>query len=133
MKIASRIPALLLIAALMLVMGAWTDPDHADALLATPDQHRLSCHAHNGNSLPQSSPSRSPLSYFPRQVPVRYQCCLTGHVAAVVPASEVSQPSAEPTGVIVQIEPARTASFLARREVSALLFPPPPGTTILRI
>jgi hypothetical protein len=132
MKIASKISALLLIAALMLVMGAWTEADHADAPPATPAQHPSGCHAHGGNNLPESSPSNSPLS-IPRQVPVSYQCCLTGHVAAVVQASDSPQLSMLYTRANLQIEPARTVSFLTRLEVSTVLFANPPGTTTLRI
>jgi len=132
MKVASKIPVLLLIAALVLVMGAWTEADHAVDYLTTLAQHPLGCHAHGGNSLPASSPPSSPLS-FPRRVPVSYRCCLTGHVAALVQASDSSQPSAQCAGIIVQIEPAQPVCSLARLEVSTILFANPPGTTTLRI
>jgi hypothetical protein len=134
MKVASKILALLSITALLLVMGAWTktEVDHVDAPLTTPAQHPSSCHAHGGDNLPESFPTNSPLS-FPRQAPVSYQCCLAGHVAALVQASDSSQPSAQYVGVILQIEAARTVSFLTRPESSGVLFANPLGTTTLRI
>jgi hypothetical protein len=128
MNVAAKIPAFLLIAALVLATGTWTTVDHTDGPLATPDQHPAGCHAHGGESRHGSLPSHSPLP-----APVSYQCCLTGHVAALVQASDSSQLSVQYTHVSLQTEPARTVSFLTLLEVSTVLSGDPPGTTPLRI
>jgi hypothetical protein len=135
MKVASKILALLSIAALMLGTGAWTkgEVDHANAPLVTPAQHPSGCHAQGGNSLHGPSSSHSPLSYFPRQAPISYRCCLTGHVAALVQASDSSQPVAQYADVTLKIEPASTASFLNRIEGLTIIFVTPPGAAVLRV
>jgi hypothetical protein len=128
MKVAAKIAALLLIAALVLATGAWTAVDRTDGPLSTPDQHPAGCHAHGSESRHGSLPSHSPLP-----APVSYQCCLTGHVAALVQASDSSQLSVQYTRVTLQIEPARTISILPLLEVSTVLSGDPSGTTPLRI
>ena len=57
MKVVTKTPALLLIAALMIGTGFWIDADHtgapgASAPLTTPG-HPAGCHGHGGESLPE--------------------------------------------------------------------------------
>ena len=135
MKFGSKILGLLLTAALLiatlstrsLAVGV-TVADHAPS--AAVDERLAGCHAHGGQSLPLSPLPRSPLP-----APVSYQCCLTGHDAAVVPASTSPQPPArcQYTQVTLQIQSALTAYFLGGLEVSMVASAEPPGTTPLRI
>lgn len=133
MKFGSKILGLLLIAALVtatLVTRSFavTVADHAPS--AAVDERLAGCHAHSGQSVPVS-----PLPRSPQPAPVSYQCCLTGHDAAVVPASASPQPPAQwqYTQVALQIQSALTAYFLGGLEVPILLSADPPGTTPLRI
>jgi hypothetical protein len=138
MKFGSKILGLLLIAALMATLAtgslevavAVVGTDHGSAPSAALDERPAGCHAHGGQSLPLSQ-----LPYSPLPEPVSYQCCLTGHDAAVVPASTSPQPPAQCqyTQVTLQIESAVTIYFLGGLEVSMLLSADPPGTTPLRI
>jgi|ERR1700687_696852 len=127
MKFGSKILGLLLIAALLLATRslavAIAVADHAPS--AAVDERQAGCHAHGGKSLPRS----------PLPAPVSYQCCLTGHDAAVMPASTSPQPPAQCqyTRVTLQIESALTVYFLGGLEVSMLLSADPPGMTPLRI
>jgi len=102
--------------------------DHATS--AALDERSAGCHAHGGQSFPLS-----PLPPSPLPAPVSYQCCLTGHDAAVVPASTSPQPPAQCqyAPVTLQIQSALTAYSLGDLEVSMLLSADPPGTTPLRI
>jgi hypothetical protein len=136
MKFGSKILGLLLIAALLIATLATRSlalavADHAPS--AALDERPSGCHAHGGQSLPPLHNSALPHSPLP--APVSYQCCLTGHDAAVVPASTSPQPPAQCqyTQVTLQIESALTACFLGDLEVSMLLSADPPGTTPLRI
>jgi len=130
MKCGSKILGLLLIAALVTATLATRSlavavavADHAPS--AAVDERPAGCHAHGGPSLPPS----------PLPAPVNYQCCLTGHDAAVVPASTSPQPPAQCQyiRVTLQIESALTAYFLGGLDFSMLLSADPPGTTPLRI
>ena len=130
MKFGLKILGLLLITALViapLAMNALAEAGHASASfvgqLAGLGARPAGCHAHGGKSLPDS----------PRPVPVSYQCCLTGHDAAVVPASHSPQPSAPRSRVIQQIKPALTICFLGSLGVLMVLSADPPGTTPMRI
>src|SRR6202162_145229 len=133
MKHGSKILAVLLSAALVaaalptgaLVLAA---ADHAPS--AAVDERPARCHAHGGQSLPLP-----PLPHSPLPAPGSYQCCLTGHDAAVVPASTSPQPPAQRgyTRVTLQIESALTAYFWGDLKVSMLLSADPPGTNPLRI
>ena len=127
MKVAAKITALLLIAVLVLATVAWTAVDHTD-VPATHDQLPAGCHAHGGESHHSSLPSHSPLP-----APVSYECCLIGHVVALVQTSHSSQLSVQFARVTLQIEPTRALPFLNLIEVSAVLSGDPPGTTPLRI
>ena len=133
MKYESKILGLLLIAAL--VMATLTTPssavtvaaaDHAPS--ATLDERPAGCHAHGGQSLPLS-----PLPHSPLPAPASYQCCLTGHDAAVVPDSISPQPPAQCAAVPRQIESLLTGYFLVDFEVSMIPSADPPGITPLRI
>ncbi len=132
MKFGSKILGLLLIAALVMatrslavaVAGADNTPS------AAVDERPAGCHAHGGQSLPLS-----PLPHSPLPAPVNYQCCLTGHDAAVVSASTSPQRPAQCqyAQVTLQIQSALTAYFLGGLEISMLLSADPPGTNPLRI
>jgi hypothetical protein len=133
MKFGSKILGLLLIAALVTATSVTRSlavgvPDHAPA--AAVDERPAGCHAHGGQSLPLVPHPHSPLP-----APVSYKCCLTGHDAAVVPASTSPQPPAQCqyTQVSLQIQSSPTAYFLGGLEVPRLLSADPPGRTPLRI
>ena len=135
MKFRSKILGLLLIAELLmatlstrsLAVGVAV-ADHAPS--AAVDERLAGCHAHGGQSFPFSPLPRSPLP-----APMSYKCCLTGHDAAVVPASTSPQPPAQCqyTQVTLQIQSALTANLLGAVEVLMLRSADPPGTTPLRI
>src|SRR5208282_5523741 len=130
MKFGREILGLLLIAALVtatatLPTGAWAESDHA---ASAPAQSPAGCHAHAGKRLPDSQNSRSP-----RPAPVSYQCCLTGHDAAVVRASNSPQPLAQCSRVDRQFGPSLTTCCLRDLEVLMVLSADPPGPTPLRI
>jgi hypothetical protein len=142
MKFGSKILGLLVIAALLVATLATRSlalavavaiADHAPS--AAVDERPAGCHAHGGPSLPLSPLPRSPLPHSPLPAPVSYQCCLTGHNAAVVRAFTAPQPPAQcqDTRVTLQIQSALTASFLGGWDFSMLLSADPPGTTALRI
>jgi hypothetical protein len=129
MKYGSKILGMLLSAALVtaaLPAGALVlaVADHAPS--AALGERPAGCHAHGGQSLPLSQMPHSPLP-----APASYQCCLTGHDAAVVPASTSPQPPSAP--VPPQIESLLTGLFLGGLEVSMIPSAEPPGTTPLRI
>jgi hypothetical protein len=135
MKFGSKIVGLLLITALLMATLATRSlalaaavADHAPS--AAVDERPAGCHAHGGQSLPLSSLPRSPLP-----APVSYKCCLTGHDAAVAPASTSPQPPAQCqyAQVTLQIESAVTTYFFGGLEVSMVPSAEPPGTTPLRI
>jgi hypothetical protein len=134
MKFGSKFLGFLQIAALLsstLATSALAEADHASASSAgraALGERPAACHAHGSNSLPDSQ-----LPHSPRPVPLSYQCCLTGHDAAVVQASDSLQLSVESTSVHRQSEPALTINFLGDLEVSTVLSADPPGTTPLRI
>ena len=129
MKFGSKILGLLLIAALVTAtlvtrsLAVTVTADHGQSVAL--DERAAGCHAHRGQSLPLSPPP----------APVSYKCCLTGHDAAVVPASTSPQPPAQCQykQVTLQIQSALTAYFLGGLEVPMLLSADPPGTTPLRI
>src|ERR1700686_74086 len=131
MKYGSKILGLLLIAALVsaaLPTGAlvFAGADHVPA--AAGDERPAGCHAHGGQSLPLSQLPHSPLP-----APASYQCCLTGHDAAVVPASTSPQPPAPRAPVPPHIESLRTGYFLGGLDDSMVPSAEPPGRTALRI
>ncbi len=135
MKYESKILGLLLIATLVtatlatrFLAVAVAGADNAPSVAV--DERPAGCHAHGGQSLPLS-----PLPHSPLPAPVNYQCCLTGHDAAVVSASTSPQPPAQCqyAQVTLQIQSALTAYFLGGLEISMLLSADPPGTNPLRI
>jgi hypothetical protein len=138
MKVVSKTPALLLIAALMLGTGVWTDANHTgapgvSAPLTMPGQHPAGCHGRGGESLPESSRSASLLPRSPLQAPVSYRCCLTGHAAALLQTSDLQQLSIHYARATQQIEFARTEYLLSAHEVPTVLSADPPNTAPLRI
>src|SRR5208282_105830 len=130
MMFASKILGILLPLAVMIApstTGALADAGHASAPLAVPGHPPAACHMHVDNTLPDSS-----LPHPPRPAPASYQCCLTGHNAAVVQTSLSPQPCNECARVAVQIEPALALSS-SGVEASIFLSAGPPRTTPLRI
>jgi len=125
---AREILGLLLIAAVVTATGAVAETDHASSPLMAPAQPAAGCHGHVGETLPDSH-----LPHSRRPAPVSYQCCLTGHEAAVVEASYSPQPSFQCSHFIRRIESAPTARCLEGLEVLMVLSADPPGTTPLRI
>jgi len=135
MKFGREILELLLIAALVmstLATGVRAEADHAASSsslsLAAPAPRSASCHSQGSKTLPDSQKSHSP-----RPAPVSYQCCLTGHDAAVVRALFVPHPSGQGTRLGLGREPALTTCCLRDLEVSMVLSADPPGSTPLRI
>jgi hypothetical protein len=131
MKFQSKVFGFLLIPSLMmatLASGAWVEVEHGSSPSAARSGRPAGCHEHGGRNSsnfphPQSSPP----------APANYQCCLTGHGAAVVWVSDSEQPSSLPTRVALSIEPARVVSARGDLEVSTLLSNDPPGMTPLRV
>jgi hypothetical protein len=81
MKIASKIPVSVLIAILVtatLADTALAGIDHSVAMRSGP--RAAGCHAHRDLPLPDPPARHSP-------TPAKYQCCLTGHDAAMVQAT----------------------------------------------
>jgi hypothetical protein len=133
MKHGSKILGLLLIMALVtagLPPGslevAAAGANHGPAPSVALGERPAGCHAHK--NLPDS-----PLPHSPLPAPASYQCCLTGHDAAVVPASTSPQPPAPSAPAPPQIESLLTGYFLGGLEVSMVPSAEPPGTTPLRI
>jgi len=130
MKYAPKILGLLLIIAVVIApsaTGALAEAGHAAAPLAGLSDRPAACHMHADNTLPDSQ-----LPHPPRPAPASYQCCLTGHNAAVVQTSFSPQPSAERVRVTEPIEHELTVSS-SGLEVPLVLSADPPGTAPLRI
>src|SRR5258708_27670076 len=104
--------------------------DHESAPSAALGERPAGCHVDGGKSS-----SHSPLPYPPLPAPVSYKCCLTGHDAAVVPASPSLRPPVQYqwTGVTLPIESALEAYFSRGLEVLMVFSAGPPGTTPLRV
>jgi hypothetical protein len=130
MKCGSKILGLLLTIAVVIApsaTGASAEVRHAAASLAGPGNPPAGCHMHASNNLPDSG-----IPNPPRPLPASYQCCLTGHDAAVVQTSYSPQPAAECIVVTAQIElalPLRSSGV----EVPLLPSADPPCPTPLRI
>lgn len=131
MHLRSKILGLLLSVALVLATlatGAWAEGDHASAPPKGRGEVSAGCHGHGGAALPDSRLPHSPLP-----APVNYQCCLTGHDAAVVQASSFAQPSAQCTRATLRVEFALTGRLFGGFEMSIVHSADPPGITPLRI
>lgn len=132
MKVASKILGLLLTVALVMTTGAWAEADHAPApasgstsmSTSTSDARLAGCHARG---------DRIPHSQRPLPGPVSYQCCLTGHDAAVVKALHVPQPSVLGVYLALPVEPAPRLSLVSHLEGAMVLSADPPGSPPLRI
>lgn len=135
MTFAREILGLLLIAALgmaTLVPGPLTAANHAfgssAGILAAPGERPAGCHGHGRQGLPGS---RLPQS--PPPAPASYQCCLTGHDAAVVQASFYTPPSQHWTQTTLQIMPALTKCSFNGSKASRVFSADPPRIAPLRI
>ena len=131
MNCGSKILGVMLIAAMVItpLATALAEADNAASPVA-PVERAAACPMHDGNTLPVShhpSPPRSP-----RPVPTNYQCCLTGHNAAVVQSTYAPQPSAAGTRVTL-LQPSMTECLSTSLEVSIVLHASPPGSAPLRI
>ena len=74
-----------------------------------------------------------PHSRRPLPEPVSYQCCLTGHDAAVVKALHVPQPSVLGARLALHIQLASGVSLVSDLKVAMVLSADPPGSPPLRI
>jgi hypothetical protein len=136
MKFGAKITGLLLILAMpmaSLATGASALPaERASAPSAIQGtgspEHPAVCHAHGGKTLPQSELPRSPL---PK--PTSYQCCLTGHNAALVQAPYQTQLLVQSSHLKAQIEAVLTTSPFDSLESFTVISTDPPGKTPLRI
>jgi hypothetical protein len=66
-------------------------------------------------------------------MPVSYQCCLTGHDAALLQAPYQTQFSVQSVQARVEVEPALTVSAFESSEAATVISTDPPGKTPLRI
>jgi hypothetical protein len=146
MRLASKIVGLFLIAALAVTSFApvasasvdrqpvssalLSDAGHSDAAPsdATPSEPAAACHEHQGMPIPPHSPSHSRMP-----APTSYQCCLTGHDAAMVRPHQLAQPSTAVLRKAAYIGPATAVSKLDGSEVSEAPIADPPNITPLRI
>lgn len=136
MKIFSKFPSLMLIAAILMASmpaSAGAEKDLASGSparrLAGLGERLAGCHAQGGaNSYVPPTDSSPP-------APVPHQCCLTGHDVAMVPApaSHCSQPYSQWAQVSWQITLTLRECLFGRLEVSMVLSAHPPGTPPLRI
>ena len=132
----SKILGLLLSAALVmatLATSARAEVDHASASSKAGGEVPAGCHGHGGTALSDSHLPDSRLPHSPLPAPVNYQCCLTGHDAAVVQASSFAQPSAQCTRATLRVEFALTGRLFGGFEMSIVHYADPPGITPLRI
>jgi hypothetical protein len=123
MKFASKIVGLCLVGTLiaalmpaMFVTDAW-----ADAYRAGPIEGAAGCHGQGGSQPP----------HLP--TPSSYRCCMTGHDAAVVQASQSLQPMAQCARVAAHVESGTVEVVLAGVEGSIVRSADPPGRSPLRI
>jgi hypothetical protein len=125
-----KIVGFLLIAAVViapLTTGVWAEAESAAASQPGLGDRPAMCHKHQGTTAPVSN-----FPHSPHSVPPSYQCCLTGHDAAVVQASDSPQPAASRACITVHIEPALMLS-LSGLKGAILPSADSPGTTPLRI
>jgi len=142
MKIASKVLGLVMVMAIVtapLATGAIAD-DHRQTTsaqatsakrMAGLDDHRGGCHAHSRGTFPHVPTPDSPSQDSP--VPGSYQCCLTGHDAAVVQAPLPTQPSDQSAAATLKSEPPLRECALLGLEISAVLSAGPPLGIPLRI
>ena len=134
MHLRSKILGLLLSVALFmatLATGAWAEVDHASASSKGRGEVPAGCHGHGGTALPVSHLPDSRRPHSP--APVNYQCCLTGHDAAVVQTPHFSQPSMHCTRATLPVEFALTGRLSGGFEASMVHSADPPAITPLRI
>ena|SRR5271166_2828817 len=128
MRFASKLVGLVLIAATTFVTGA--EADVASKPLAGRSERTVGCHAHDSGA---PSNSRAPVTHSRLPAPISYQCCLTGHDAAVLRASHFAQPHADVSCVHIQAESVLVPSPIRGMDFSIALSAVPPGATPLRI
>src|ERR1700688_2796451 len=128
----SRIIAILLAAALVVTAAvsnttASSHTPQTSPASTTANNHPAGCHDHDRNDAPLAShPDRLP-------APVNYQCCITGHHAAVLHASDLPWPVTECAHFVEQSNPYALPSFPQHFEAALLLSAAPPLPSPLRI
>jgi len=136
-KFGRKIPGLLLILALIaspLAATAWSDDaklsSSVPALLspAAPAQPAAACHAHD-QTIPHSPDPRSPRP----PAPSSYQCCLTGHDAALAQTPYSPVPLALSAVVVFQTDAGHTGPSPDDLSVTRVLSTDPPRKPQLRI
>jgi hypothetical protein len=130
MRLASKIVRLLLVATLAATTFASTSSANADGQLTSanaPAEQAAACHEHEV-PISHRIPSRPP-----KPESTSYQCCLTGHDAAMVRAHQLVQPPSVPTRMVAHIESAIGVSRLDGSQVSVAPTADPPNITPLRI
>jgi hypothetical protein len=131
----SKILGLLLIAALALATSpadVWAEAGHAFGVAATPGEHSTACHAHMAD-IPANSQATEPSRSHSLPAPANYQCCLTGHDAAIVQARHYQQTCAQFSRFEFEIEPAAALCFSGHVQLSRVVCTDPPGTNPLRV
>jgi hypothetical protein len=129
MKIASKIPVCGLIAILAvatLAAGAVEDRDRGSRVVAGNSEPGAGCHGHRGGNSPQSAAPHSP-------VPVKYDCCLTGHDVAAVAATYQLHPSTFSARVSRSVPDTFPSQFSKSSDFPPVSTVHPPGATPLRI
>jgi hypothetical protein len=126
----SRIIAILLAAALVVTAtvsytAASSHTPQTSPASTTANNHPAGCHDHDDAPL-ASHPDRLP-------VPVDYQCCITGHDAAVLHASDLPWPVIECAHFVVQSDLCASPSFSQHFEAVLPLSADPPLLSPLRI
>ena len=128
MKLESKVVGLLLMAALLMgtpAKGVLAPSAHVSGASAALAERPAGCHGHG--RAPDSPPQHLP------PVPVSYRCCVTGHDAVVVRASDAPPPAPLRTTEVLHFYAAVAAGSVDCLNISFVLFTGPPGTTPLRI
>jgi hypothetical protein len=125
MKLGSKISALLLIVTIASAMFA--EADHFSVPKSRQQESNAGCHAHAGKNLPTSERRPEPSSY---------KCCLTGHDAAIVLASDLPRCPAQCAQVLLRIgneQRSSSSEFFNLRIAITNSSSHPPDLTSLRI
>jgi len=124
-----RMVAVLLVVTVTTALpGAHALPFPADRVPANPGQHPAGCHNHGpATPSPSPSPSRSP-------APASYECCVSGHEAAIPNATFSTRPL---LALVSALESGEEFPLISVRlvgpRVSVVPSNSPPGAAPLRI
>jgi hypothetical protein len=124
----SRVLGIFLAAALVVAAtasntSALSHVPQASTTSSGANNHLAGCH---DDAPPASHPN-------PLPAPVKYQCCITGHEAAVLHASDLPWPVTECAHFVEQSDPCALPSFSKHFETVLLLSADPPLQSPLRI